>query len=194
MVEFGFGNPKELVDAGRMLGVELDRARVSALANEGRYLMRQVQAEEAKELPAGSHRLPPTFSEDGLTIQLAIHADEHMYDEVIADFLRTHIAVPNSSERRPRPITHTMRAGILQLQNYCLLAEAGYIRRPKCIKGNTNPRMARASTYAGFVWDESSGSVSGDYETLRDTVFGSNIGKLLVSLERRVAQAEARPA
>jgi hypothetical protein len=92
-----------------------------------------------------------------------------------------------------------MLAGIEGLQGYCLLAEAGYIRRPAAIHGYTNPTMARLAERAGLSRRASLAAsiihkvkVQADYPALRDVVFSEEMQVKKALLRERVRRIRAR--
>lgn len=143
----------------------------------------------AKEGSSSHHQGEfPTFKEKGLEIGLATKAYDVEYFNVGINFIpeidgvRYHSQVPKEF----RCITALNAA--LALQNFCILAEAGFIRRPSLMSGLTNIQMARVARRAGLVILEaklpSSYGVQARYQDVVQKLFSEKTKRLLRRLEK----------
>lgn len=178
---------EDLLEVAGRFDTWVDNDRANELDAEGRLLWNATIRKEAQE----SHWVfgAVEFQQSGLHIGIALHTILETDQDVVAHFTPFY----EGRKIRERAIwnaTASILTALTGLQDYCLLAEAGYIRRPRTIYGSTNSSMAYASKRIGFTTIERDDwvDVRGDYETVRDAVFSADSQATVDLLLRRVGR------
>lgn len=182
-----------IYNLAEQLSLELSPERAGHLESIGAYYRNLTLTKEASRWHQGNF---PMFEEFGLQVGLALKIGSCDYDKVQINF-RPRINNETHDERVPSDLwLDTILKAITNLQNYCLLAEAGFIREPTTISGLTNLEMARFSQRAGFRMVGSTSvvgkvleEVTASYSDLVEHLFAPKVARLCKMVDKRVTRS-----
>lgn len=181
-------DPRTVLLIAKESGIELGPERLESLTQEGEELHRITLAQEA-----GYQTIKSYFFDNGLQVSLCFSTKPDTSCAVV-DFFPS---VDGDTVIAPRKsqASKIINQGLVSLQNYILLAESGYIRKPLVIEACTNPTMAMLAKRVGFVtvteFDPlndimSPALISTTYSNLRDATISSRTDRTIKLLRKRL--------
>lgn len=180
----------ELNNLASSYGVELNEARLTSLAEVAAYY---------DEVHGNGQELRNYYDDDnGLKIGLPGDKIERCNNTAFSSpgLSRVDFTPAGVPIHMPTEASSFLRSGIHGLQNFVLLAEAGYVQKPAVFYGETNPQMAKVAERIGFTVTNRVENKRGDapyadvviasFEDIKARVFSREIQRLDALIAKRL--------
>lgn len=179
---------EDVFRAAEDLQFDLDNERAAHIESIGKHCRDLTLAKEKDSWHQGGF---PVFEEMGLEAGLATKIGDIEYPYVGINF-RPKIYGKVQDYRVPPEYRYQMIYNVaIALQNYCLIAEAGFTRRPLIITGLTNIEMATFAKRVGFVITgaelPSLYGVEAKYKDVLTLIFSEKTSKLMSRVSRLIS-------
>lgn len=179
---------EDIFQVAEDLQLDLGPERAGHIESIGKYYRNLTLTKEKSSWHQGGF---PVYREMGLEAGLAIKIGDTEYPYVGINF-RPKIDGKVQDYRVPPEHRYKMIRNVaIALQNYCLIAEAGFIRRPLTITGLTNIEMANFAKRVGFITTgaklPSMYGVEAKYEDVLELIFSEKNSRLIHRVGRLVS-------
>ncbi|MDQ5913694.1 MAG: hypothetical protein QG623_313 [Patescibacteria group bacterium] len=176
---------EDIFQVAEDLRFNLDGERAGHIESIGSYYRNLTLAKESDPWHQGNF---PVYREMGLEVGLATVIGDTEYPYVEINF-RPKIDGKMQDNRVPPEHRYQMiYNATMALQNYCLLAEAGFTRRPLTFTGLTNIEMANFAKRAGFITTgaklPSMYGVDAKYQDVLRLIFSEKTSRLIRRIGR----------